>query len=183
MRREVTINSDTPLPKGYSFLPKGMPYKTLHCRKRTHEAGKPLYVVVENKKQIGLRVPTLILHQVHALAKQTLSERRAATKKRDATEMVKVADELGRQFPSIPDRDRARVLEHGFKKHSGRVGRTGRISLQEKVLLAVIAHIRHQHTTYDSLLRDGKHREAARRLTGKEINPIMRKWGFKKGGF
>jgi hypothetical protein len=38
------------------------------------------------------------------------------------------------------DTKKEAVLYHGFKKHSGRVGRTNSISLSEKVLLAVIAH-------------------------------------------
>ncbi|KAJ4377478.1 hypothetical protein N0V83_000303 [Neocucurbitaria cava] len=168
------------MPKGYGFLAKGIRYKTLHCRKLTHEAKKILYIVVDKKKQVGLRVPLSILHQVHAQAKQTLPTRRAATEKRDAADIGKAAAELHSQFPKIPEKDKEKVLKHGFKKHSGRVGRTSSIPLSRKVLLAVIAHVRHQHTTYDTLLSGGEDRDMARKKTRKQIETIMREWGFKE---
>ena len=179
MREGITVASGTPMPTGYD-LPKGVRYKTLHCRKRTHEPGKPLYIVINNKKQVGLRVPTFILQQVHVLAKQTLPTRRAATEKRDAAGIGRALAEIALQFPNIPRNEREQILKHGFKKHSGRVGRTSTIALGKKVLLAVIAHVRHAHPRYDNLLRGGEDREAARKLTRKEIESVMRKWGYKR---
>ena len=181
MTHEITVSPSTPMPKGYGFLAKGIRYKTLHCRKLTHEAGKPLYIVVDKKKQLGLRVPKCILHQVHAQAKDTLPTRRAATEKRDAADIAKAVDELSHQFPRMPEKEKAMVLKHGFKKHSGRVGRTSLIPLTRKVLLAVIAHIRHQHTTYDSLLHGGEDREKARKMTRKKIETVIREWGYTEG--
>jgi hypothetical protein len=61
------------------------------------------------------------------------------------------------------------------------VGRTASIPLAKKVTLAVIAHIRHKHTEYDALLRDGEAREKARKLTWKKIEGVMKEWGFKDG--
>ncbi|KAF1848122.1 uncharacterized protein K460DRAFT_364109 [Cucurbitaria berberidis CBS 394.84] len=143
MTCELTVHPGMPMPKGYGFLPKGIRYKTLHCRKLTHEAGKPLYIVVDKKKQVGLRAPNSIIHQVHAQAKQTLPTRRAATEKRDAADITKAAAELASQFPRMPTNEKETVLKHGFRKHSGRVGRTSLLLLSRKVLLAVIAHVRH----------------------------------------
>ncbi|KAF2826903.1 hypothetical protein CC86DRAFT_466688 [Ophiobolus disseminans] len=166
------------MPKGYALLPKGIAYKTLHCRKLTREAGMPLYVVMDKKTTLGLRAPKSIVSQVHLKAKDTLATRRAATSKRDAADIAKAAASLRFQFPKISTSDEELVLKHGFKKHSGRVGRTGSIPLEKKVLLAVIAHIRHKHTEYDALLRSGTEREAARKLTRKKIETTMRTWGF-----
>ena len=163
-------------------MPKGIRYKTLHCRKLTHDAGKTLFVVVDAKKQqLGLRVPNFILHQVHRQAKETLSARRAAVEKRDAASIDAAAAELEVQFPKIPEEERVLVLKHGFRKHSGRVGRTGTIPLPRKVLLAMIAHVRHRYTKYDSLLAHGVERIVARKAVNRKVESIMRDWGYAEG--
>lgn len=175
---EITVRSSVPVPEGYGFLPKGIRYKTLHCRKLTHDARKTLYVVVDAKKhQLGIRVPTSILHQVHRQAKDTLSARRAAVGKRDVAYIESVATELETQFPEMPEKDRVLALKHGFKKHSGRVGRTGKIPLPRKVLLAIVAHVRHRHTKYDVLLASGVERTVARKAVNRKIECVMQNWG------
>lgn len=181
MHREIEVLSSTPLPKGYSFLPKGIRYKTLHCRKLTHEAGKPLYIVIDKKQKVGLRAPSFIVNQVHVQAKETLPTRRAATRKRDDSDLAKAGAELTTQFPKMPSNEKEMVLKHGFRKHSGRVGRTSSLPLSRKVLLAVIAHVRHKHTKYDGLLNTGTARDDARKITRKKIESILRGWGCKQG--
>lgn len=81
----------------------------------------------------------------------------------------------------MPDCDKQIVLQHGFKKSSGRVGRTSMIPLSQKVLLAVIAHVRHKHTDYDNLLHKGIERADARKATRRAIEDVMKRWGFSKG--
>jgi hypothetical protein len=182
MTAETTVPPTAPMPAGYAFLPKGIAYKTRHCRKLTHESGKPLYIVVSNKKTtLGLRAPKSIIAQVHAKANETLASRRAATGKRDAADIAKAAASLTAQFRKMPKEEKDLVLTHGFKKHSGRVGRTASISLEKKVLLAVVAHVRHKHTEYDTLLRAGTDRDAARKLTRKKIEATIKAWGYVEG--
>ncbi|EMD67407.1 hypothetical protein COCSADRAFT_352272 [Bipolaris sorokiniana ND90Pr] len=181
MPSEISVSASTPMPKAYGFLSKGNRYKTLHCRKLTHEAARLLYIVFEKKKQIGLRAPLAILDTVHKQAKQTLSTRRAATNRRDATDTAKASAEVEKQFPQMPQDERETVLRHGFKKYSGRVGRTNSIPLSRKVLLAVIAHVRHRHTEYDTLLDRGIGREDARKSTRKDIERLLQKWGYSQG--
>ena len=164
------------MPKGYGFLKKGIKYKTLHCRRLTHEAGKTVYVVEQNKKTLGIRIPKDILAHVHAQAKETLSSRQLATEKRDTAAIRQAAAELDKQFAKIPERDRDSVLKHGFKKNSGRVGRTGLIPLPRKVLFAVIAHIRHNHTHYDKLLNAGVKRDDARKRIQKKVQDTLSQW-------
>ncbi|KAF9691326.1 hypothetical protein EKO04_010611 [Ascochyta lentis] len=177
--KEVTVCSSTPMPKGYSFLPKGIRYKTLHSRKLTHDAGKTLYVVVDAKKrQLGLRVPSFIIHRVHKQAKETLPARRAATEKRDASFIKTVAAELEEQFPDMPEKEISLVLKHGFRKHSGRVGRTSQLPLPRKIVLAVVAHVRHKHTKYDSMLASGLERPVARKAVNRKIQSVIRDWGY-----
>ncbi|KAH9882549.1 hypothetical protein J1614_000785 [Plenodomus biglobosus] len=180
--REITVSSSTPMPNGYGFLPKGIAYKTLHCRKLTREARRTLYIVLDNKKkqknkQIGIRVPTRILQRVHAQAKQTLSKRRDAVAKRDAASLGKADAEMRRQFAGMPGVERDRVLGHGFLKASGRVGRAGVMPLEERVRRAVVAHVRHTHTDYEGLLGKGVGRVEARQATGKAVGRVLERWG------
>jgi len=169
------------MPQGYAFLPKGIAFKTLHCRKATREAKKPLYVVVDNKRTLGLRAPKTIISEVHQKAKETLTTRRAAVQKRDDSDISKTTAEIKTQFPKMPATERELVIKHGFKKHSRRVGRTGTLTLNAKVRLAVVAHIRHMHTDYETLLRAGMPREAARVAILKTIDTVTREWGCAQG--
>jgi hypothetical protein len=179
---EVNVIASTPMPKGYGFLRKGIRYKTLHCRKLTHEAGRTLYVVLDAKKvQTGIRVPKFILQQVHKQANETLSSRRAATERRDASLLATASSELHEKFPEMPEDQVKMVLKHGFKKNSGRVGRTSLIPLSRKAVLAVIAHVRHKHTEYNKMLERGDERKDARRAVRKQIEIILRRWGFTEG--
>jgi hypothetical protein len=178
---EVKIDLHTPVRKGYAFLPKGNAYNTLHCRKLTREASELLYIVVDNNTALGLRAPKSVLSQVFLKAKSTLATRRAATLKRDTADSAKAAAEIKAQFPKTPEQEVALVLKHGFRKYSGRVGRSSTMPLDKKVTLAVIAHVRHKHTKYDTLLREGKARDDARKAIWKDMETILRKWGYSKG--
>ncbi|KAF2744961.1 hypothetical protein M011DRAFT_407410 [Sporormia fimetaria CBS 119925] len=182
-KREITVSPGTPMPKGYAFLPKGIQYKTLHCRRLTHEARKPLYVVVDgrNKKVLGIRVPKSIFFQVQTLARETLATRRAATEQRDAALVRQASEELNSQFPKMPKSGKEMVLKHGFRKYSGRVGRTGQLTMAKKVQLAVIAHIRHRHTKYDKLMDKGVERTQARKEVAARIRSMLNEWGLKEG--
>lgn len=178
---ETTVSARTAIPKGYGFLSKGNRYKTLHCRKLTRDAGRLLYVVVDGKKKAGIRVPNVILQQVHSQAKETLSARRDAVAKRDAADIAKAESGMLKQFPKMPVAERKSVLKHGFRKSSGRVGRTGLIPLPKKVTLAVIAHVRHEHTDYDAMLNSGVGRDNARKATRKKIETVLKLWGLTPG--
>jgi len=69
------------------------------------------------------------------------------------------------------------VLGHAFLKGSGRVGRSGKVESDNvKVCLAVEAHIRHVHTTYDTLLEAGVEREDARKRVRKIVQGLKAEW-------
>ncbi|KAF2467776.1 uncharacterized protein BDR25DRAFT_59551 [Lindgomyces ingoldianus] len=180
-KREITVSLKTPMPKGYSFLPKGNQYKTLHCRRLTHEAGKTLFVVEDGRKAVGIRVPKSIFFHVQSLARQTLSSRIAATERRDANLIHQAQAELTILFPKMPKNETEVVLKRAFRKNSGRVGRTTQISMRKKVQLAVIAHIRHVHTQYDQLLDNGMEREDGRKATWKGVQDVLRQWSSNAG--
>jgi hypothetical protein len=178
---EFTVGPTAPMPQGYAFLKKGVQYKTLHCRRLTHEAGKPVYVVEHKRKVLGIRVPKSIFHHVQSLANETLPARRLATEQRDTALIRTAATEIERQFPQIPQDEKELVLKHGFKKYTGRVGRTGQIPMPRKVLYAVIAHVRHKHTGYDAMLDGGMSRDDARRAIQKPLQAMLRRWGATQG--
>jgi hypothetical protein len=110
-----------------------------------------------------------------------LPARRAAVQKRDLSVIEAAAKELEKQFPKLPKEEKTLVLKHGFKKYSGRVGRTGTIPLPLKALLAVTAHVRHRHTNYDALLAGGTDRKVARKAVNRKIESVIRDWGYVGG--
>ncbi|KAL2753716.1 hypothetical protein ACRALDRAFT_2029480 [Sodiomyces alcalophilus JCM 7366] len=62
-------------------------------------------------------------------------------------------------FPRIPNTDRGEIITHAFRKgktFNGEpvVGLQQNLSLSRRVQLAVLAHIRHNHTRYDELLKE-----------------------------
>ncbi|KAF2729244.1 hypothetical protein EJ04DRAFT_76151 [Polyplosphaeria fusca] len=181
-KREYTVSPRAPMPSGYAFLRKGNRYQTLNCRRLTHDAGKTVYVVQNDKKTAtGIRVPKSILLQVQAKDRTTLSSRRAATETRDAAVIRKAEAELDDMFPNIPKAEKAIILKRAFQKYSRRVGRSSQTPMPRKVQLAVIAHVRHKHTTYDALLEQGRDRENARKAVTKKMQEVLRKWGARGG--
>ena len=175
---EPEVRMTDPMPKGYRFVPKGDVYITKHCRKKTLDAGKALYVVLDKKnKPIGLRCPAYIHKQVLDQSAATATQRAEAVQKRDAAIEEDFGEAILSLFPNIPKADVQRILKYSLKKHSGRVGRTGKVELQNRVKLAVLAHIRHVHTDYDKKLAQGVSRDDARAQVWERLNIIARQWG------
>lgn len=175
---EPEVRRDDPVPKGYRFVPKGNVYITKHCRKKTHEADKALYVVLDEKnKRVGLRCPTYIYHKVMEQHRATAAQRAEAVQKRDAAIEGTFEEAIMKLFPKIPSVEIPQVLKHSLKKHSRRVGRTSTVALQDRVRLAVRAHIRHVHTDYDQLLKQGVSRLDAREQVWHRLNEVARQWG------
>jgi hypothetical protein len=84
---------------------------------------------------------------------------------------------LGRYAGCSPAEAR-RIADHAGRRSSGRVGRSaaGRALEPQAVDLAVIAHIRHEHTNYDELLMRGTDRLDARTLVREKIDRVLAKW-------
>ncbi|KAL7938762.1 hypothetical protein V8C35DRAFT_289117 [Trichoderma chlorosporum] len=178
MRREPTVSPETPMPKGYGLLKKGNTFMTALCRKKTHAAGKTLYVVTKSGKPEGLRAPIWILQQVRSEEKATREKRRGAVQRRDAATEDTFEKAIQRLFSKIPKQDLATILKRTLRKRSGRVGRTGKLDLDKKAYLAVQAHARHCHTDYDKILaRESQDRDAARRAIRDEVSRLLIEWG------
>lgn len=108
-------------------------------------------------------------------------DRERATARREAQEPVflaAVTAALRAQFPGCPATEAERIAAWACEKHSGRVGRSAaaKVLASEPLRLAVIAHIRHEHTPYDRLLMSHGDRQLARQEVRAKIDEILRRW-------
>ncbi|KAI9806587.1 MAG: hypothetical protein M1825_006044 [Sarcosagium campestre] len=145
-------------PPGYTYVPKGDVYVTRNCRTKTKDAGRILYVVFSqsSRTQLGLHVPSDVAAQVSQDAEDTADSREKAVAAKDHRAVTEARNELLRLYPRIPLKHAEDILSHAFLKGSGRVGRSGTLGIENKVVLATVSHVRHRMTDYDQLLRNAK---------------------------
>ncbi len=81
-------------------------------------------------------------------------------------------------YPACPPDSARCIAAHAGQRSSGRVGRSaaGRALESRAIELAVIAHIRHQHTNYDQLLMQGIERLNARVIIRQKIEQVLAQW-------
>lgn len=108
-------------------------------------------------------------------------QRERAAERREGVEAAYVANvtaAIRTTFPGCPASAAEAIAVWTCRKHSGRIGRSAAAkALDPQALkLAVIAHIRHEHTGYDRLLMQHGNREAARAAVRPEIDRILRQW-------
>lgn len=134
--------------------------------------------------RLGLRCPVEVYEVVLRDAASSAVGRRAAVEAKDSRDIEKARDAILRLFPHIPLASCQAVLDHGFQKRSGRVGRSTGLDDDEKVTLAIVAHVRHRMTPYDTLLREldrdgvgeGNRRETARAMIRGRLDDILNQW-------
>jgi len=176
---EPIVSAQEPLPPGYGFLRKGNPFMTALCRRKTHAAHKALYVVRDKRDIVGLRAPKWILSEVYQEERESRLRRQANVEKRDSGMENEFRGAIERMFPNVPPEDLTKIIKRATKKRSGRVGRTAKLTLGEKVRLAVAAHIRHCHTPYERILGKTKDRAGARKTVLPQVNKLMEEWGWR----
>jgi hypothetical protein len=118
------------------------------------------------------------------LADADVRERRreVAARAREAQEPVflaAVTSAIRTEFPGCPAGEASQIAAWTCEKHSGRVGRSAAAKQLDRqaLRLAVVAHIRHEHTPYDKLLMKHGDRRLAREEVHADIDRILRKWG------
>jgi hypothetical protein len=92
-----------------------------------------------------------------APARAAARGRAALARQEEDREFVSaLAQAILQRHPGCPTEEARRIAEHTGCRSSGRVGRSaaGRALDASAVDLAVIAHIRHEHTNYDVLLNE-----------------------------
>jgi hypothetical protein len=82
------------------------------------------------------------------------------------------------EFPACPAEAATAIAAHASVRGSGRVGRSaaGQALDPQAVRAAVVAHIRHVHTEYDSLLMQGVERRAARERIRSRVQEVIDAW-------
>ncbi|KAK6226268.1 hypothetical protein QIS74_02315 [Colletotrichum tabaci] len=196
---ENTTNTDP--PPGMRYIPIGNPELTERCQDISRELGASVYIVTKAKKdasdlslqihRVGYHIRENIvdralaelgLHDVYVPELIGQGDGGLVEKIPDGQDEIdKQADAALRElFPRIPNTDRQQIIDHAFQK--GRhfkgdlvVGLQQDLSLSRRVQLAVLAHIRHNHTRYDELLRETSWHNA-RRATEQLCLDILVKW-------
>lgn len=113
--------------------------------------------------------------EARALARARSAERREWM---DQRYVRTFAEHIKRLLPGCPERKREAIAEHACLKHSGRIGRSSaaRQFDETAIELAVLAHVRHQHTDYDELLARGMERSEARAAVRITVEGILDGW-------
>lgn len=169
------------------FLPAGD--AALTCRAIKHSS-QTAVVRRPNPRQrrsdrLGLLVEKAALRRAReecSRDKEGREKKRAASavrRQRQEQEYVeKFQKEILRLYPGCPVNESREIASRACEKHSGRVGRSAAAKELEPSALrnAVIAHIRHQHTSYDEMLGHFGNRETARERVRARIDEIRSHW-------
>ncbi|HUW11851.1 MAG TPA: DUF2293 domain-containing protein [Anaerolineae bacterium] len=81
-------------------------------------------------------------------------------------------------YPACPPGTETTIAEHACLKYSGRVGRSAAAKEfdEQAIRLAVVAHVRHTETDYDSLLAGGHERREARSAVEADVTRVLVQW-------
>jgi hypothetical protein len=136
----------------------------------------------------GLLVTATALQQAEQECAADAPERQRARERSRVERQVEDQDfveaftkAIAEQFPGCPPAEARKIATHAGLRSSGRVGRSaaGRALDPMAVKLAVIAHVRHEHTNYDELLMQGTERLDARGLVRARIDEVLDHWSTK----
>jgi hypothetical protein len=98
--------------------------------------------------------------------------------KQDQAFAVRMAESIRQMFPGCPPQEARMIAAHTSVRGSGRVGRTAACNASPSRArpAAVIAAIRHRHTSYDRLLMQGWDRMDARDAVRDDIDRVLDQW-------
>ncbi|MBC7815558.1 MAG: DUF2293 domain-containing protein [Planctomycetaceae bacterium] len=169
------------------FLPAGDTAMTRRAKKHS-----PLSAVVvkfnrsrKRYERQGLLVTSEALAQAEdeciADADQRAARREVAAGQRvvlDQRLVEQMSAAILNEFPHCPPGEARQIAAHAAERGSGRVGRSaaGRELDPKAITLAVIAHVRHVHTNYDSLLMRGVDRRDAREQIRGTLDKVLSRW-------
>lgn len=113
-------------------------------------------------------------------------EVRAQRREREAVRRAELDQQYVRQFaqrvrelyPGCPPGREFAIAEHACLKYSGRVGRSAAAKSfdEQAIRLAMVAHVRHRETSYDSLLASGYDRWEARAQVEGAVAQVLDQW-------
>jgi hypothetical protein len=113
--------------------------------------------------------------EVRARRRERAAVRRAELDRQYVDQFAGRVREL---YPRCPPGREVAIAEHACLKYSGRVGRSAAAKAfdEEAILLAVVAHIRHTETPYDTLLARGHERWEARAEVEGAVARVLARW-------
>ncbi|KAJ5602150.1 hypothetical protein N7510_011684 [Penicillium lagena] len=183
------ISFEAKAPRGYTFIPAGNPHLTTACKERCRKEGLKVLAVTttphhnthglsQHVHRIGYHFPSSVvataclelgMHLTRSgkvFPLQTMGK--AKDRKRADSEVsvsqitlnTEARDVLKDLFPNIPANDLNQIIKTAFQKGQGKVGTAAELPLARRAQLAVVAHIRHLYTAYDSLLKTTSFQEA-----------------------
>ncbi len=133
----------------------------------------------------GILVDSAALEKAEFECVEDAAER-AAARHRDAARrreqdrdlVLKMTRKIGALFPGCSSEELSSIAEHTATRGSGRVGRTeaGRNLDDRALTAAVIAAIRHGHTSYNRLLAHGMERAEARQAVAEQVDLVLAAW-------
>ena len=136
------------------------------------------------ERQGLLLVPEAIRKaEKECLADADIRERRRVIEaerrtERDEEFIAEFARRIREQYPRCPSGEAKEIAAHACERYSGRVGRSAAAKEfdPDAIRLAVLAHIRHTHTTYDRLLGQMMDRFEAREAVRDQVEVIRERW-------
>lgn len=170
-----------------AFLPPGNAALTRRAKKHSRLSA----VVLEyhrgrgHYERQGLLVEEAALAKAEdeCLADSELRHRRQlrAEKRREEIDQLYVsqfAERIRALFPGCPVGREQVIAEHACQKYSGRVGRSAAAKEFDEgaVRMAVVAHIRHVETNYDTFLGAGYDRSDARYRVASQVDRVLDLW-------
>ncbi|HKG78296.1 MAG TPA: DUF2293 domain-containing protein, partial [Pyrinomonadaceae bacterium] len=157
--------------KKYSTL-SAVVLKFSKARRRYERQG----LLVEENALAQAEAECLADGEVRERCNERARERRTELDQEYVREFAKRIREI---FPNCPEGREQIIAEHACLKYSDRVGRSAaaRSFAEEMIRLAVLAHVRHRETDYDSLLARGWLRGEARTKVRDRVEAVLEKWG------
>ena len=148
--------------------------KWSHALKRYERQG----LLVEMRALGRAEKECLADYEARAKRKERADARRA---EQDSEYIERFAMRVRKLYPRCPSGMEVTIAEHACLKYSDRIGRTAAAKTfdENAVRLAVVAHIRHTETNYDSLLAGGYDRWDARSLVKEEVEQVLENWEVK----
>ncbi|SPQ27640.1 d487d256-7fb5-4afb-b3ad-b0d068a0370c [Thermothielavioides terrestris] len=186
-------------PPGFEFVPIGNPALTTACKELSREQDAMIFIVTSPAPGFSNRLTRHLNRVGHHIRQGIVEQARASLgdpepgaagvasglpepipeKQEDINKQADAA--IRDLFPRIPNTDRQMIIEHAFNKSrlDGKgdppVGLAPDLTLSRRVQLAVLAHIRHNHTRYDQLLRETTYVNARKAVESLCLD-ILVKW-------
>ena len=158
------------MPTNYAVVRPGNALLSRRLKKATLESGSDLYLLKEwtrpysrhgrhyPPKIIGYGAPASVLADVRAgiaVDAHRIAARRESAHHREQNNILIAFDRI---YPQIPAHIRDVVIQHAFKKNSGRVGRAPHLDMDTKVAFATRSWVLHEMTDYSRRFETEKDR-------------------------